>query len=76
MITKETKPRAELRDILMYEIRKSPECSQVISVVIKTTRRNLDCCNWYAEWILEDRRLKCPRAVEISKQLQAQFDLA
>jgi len=76
MITKETKPRAELRDILMYEIRKSPECSQVISVVIKTTRRNLDFCNWYAEWILEDRRVKCPLAIKITKKLQAQFDLA
>jgi len=76
MTTKETKPQTELREILMNEIRKYSECSQVISVVIKPTRRNLDCCNWYAEWILEDRRLKCPRAVEISKQLQAQFDLA
>jgi hypothetical protein len=78
--TKEMKPRIELMQILLSEIRKYPECSecdQVISVAIRQNRRASSDCNWYPEWIVSDgSRLKCSHALEITKQLQAQFDLA
>jgi hypothetical protein len=76
MTTKETKPRMELLKILMYEIRKYPECDHIISVAVRPSRRASDHCNWYAEWIVEDNQIKCPQALEITKQLQDQFDLA
>jgi hypothetical protein len=76
MTTKETITRMELLKILMYEIRKYPECDHIISVAIRQTRRAFDDCNWYAEWIVEDNQLKCPHALEITKYLQAQFDIA
>src|SRR5208282_1934651 len=68
--------RSRITKMLMCEIRKCPECSQVISVVIRQTRRKSDYCNWYAEWMLENRQLKCPLALKIAKQFQARFDLA
>jgi hypothetical protein len=78
--TKEMKPRIELMQILLSEIRKypeCPECDQVISVAIRQNRRASSDCNWYPEWIVSDgSRLKCSHALEITKQLQVQFDLA
>ena len=44
MTTKETKNVIEITKMLMCEIRKYPECSQVISVVIRQTRRKSDYC--------------------------------
>ena len=78
--TKETKPQNALMRVLMSEIRKYPECPEcdnVISVAVRQNRRASYHCNWYAEWIVIDGgQLKCPHALEITKQLQAQFDLA
>jgi len=80
MTTKEMKPRIELMQILLSEIRKYPECSecdQVISVAIRQNRRASSDCNWYPEWIVSDgSRPKCSHALEITKQLQAQYQLA
>jgi hypothetical protein len=78
--TKEIKPQIELVQMLLSEIRKYPECSEcdhVISVAIRQNRRASSDCNWYPEWIVIDgNRPKCSHALEITKQLQAQFDLA
>jgi hypothetical protein len=78
--TKETKPENELMQILMSEIYKyleCPECNHVIGVAIRQNRRASYDCNWYPEWIgIDGRRFKCSHALEITKQLQAQFDLA
>jgi hypothetical protein len=77
---KETKPENELMQILMSEIHKYPECHEcnyVIGVAIRQNRRASYDCNWYPEWIVIDgSQLECPHALEITKQLQAQFDLA
>jgi hypothetical protein len=77
---KETKPENELMQILMSEIHKYPECREcnhVISVAIRQNRRVSNDCNWYPEWIgLDGRRFKCFHPLEITKRLQAQFDLA
>jgi hypothetical protein len=78
--TKEKKSQNELVQVLLAEIRNYPECSEcnlVISVAVRQNRRASSQCNWYAEWIvIEGDQLKCPHAVEITKQLQARFDLA
>jgi hypothetical protein len=74
--TKETKFQNELMQILMSEIRKYPECDNIISVAIRQNRQASDYCNWHAEWIVEGDQVECPHALEITKQLQAQFDLA
>lgn len=78
--TKETRPQVALVRVLLSEIRKYPECPEcknVISVAVRQNRRALYHSNWYAEWIVTDgSQLKCPHALEITKQLQAQFDLA
>jgi hypothetical protein len=76
MTTKETKSSIELANMLMDEIRKYPECSQIISVVIRQNRRKICSCNWYAEWILPNKQLKFPLALKITKQFQSQFDLS
>jgi len=76
MTTKETKPHKELIEMLMSEIRKYPECNDIISVAVRQNRRALHNSNWYAEWIMIDDQMACPHALEITKQLQAQFDLA
>jgi hypothetical protein len=78
--TKETKSQNELVQALLAEIRnysECPKCNLVISVAVRQNRRASSQCNWYAEWIVSDGgQLKCPHALEITKQLQARFDLA
>jgi hypothetical protein len=78
--TKETKSKNELMQVLLAEIRnysECPKCNLVISVAVRQNRRASSECNWYAEWIvIEGGQLKCPHALEITKQLQARFDLA
>jgi hypothetical protein len=78
--TKETKSQNELVQALLAEIRnylECPKCNHVISVAVRQNRRASSQCNWYAEWIVIDGGLlKCPHALEITKQLQARFDLA
>jgi hypothetical protein len=78
--TKETKSQNELMQALLAEIRNYPECPNcnlVISVAVRQNRRASSQCNWYAEWIVIDGGLlKCPHALEITKQLQTRFDLA
>ena len=77
--TKETKSQNGLAQALLAEIRNYSECSAcnlVISVAVRQNRRASYDCNWYAEWIvIGGGQLKCPHALEITKQLQARFDL-
>lgn len=76
MTGKPTKTTAELTAMLMAEVRKHPECSNITSVgIARPARQSPHEPNWAAAWTVNGPKLAPPIAFEIERRLRRQFDL-
>jgi len=71
-MSKPTKSRGELEALIMAEIRKFPECNNVVSVAIT---RPTDS-TWDAAFVAEGNVAVCAKAFEIARVLSSRWDLA
>jgi hypothetical protein len=78
MATKEKKTGAELTAIIMQEIRKNADCSDITSVaIIKPAQQTAQHPNWGFAWTRNySSNLPPVIADGIARKLQNQFDLA
>ena len=72
MTTKQILTEAELKQQLMDEIRKHPECPQISDVAF--TRSTW--ANWDVAWVMQGPASAPAIAHEIVRQFQQQYDLA
>jgi hypothetical protein len=76
MIQKPKKTEAELRAIIMQEIRKHPQFGSIQDVAIdRPIQKNPHDPNWGFAWIVDGPPLRPAGADEIVRHLQNQLDL-
>jgi hypothetical protein len=76
MTEKQKKTEAELKAIIMQEIRKHPICRNILDVAIVPPERPSSYLpNWSASWVMDGAAPWPPAADEIVQKLQRQFDL-
>jgi hypothetical protein len=72
---KEKKTHADLIALLLWELRKHPECDHVVRVVIIQPVPSAPH-DWDVAWTVGGNQILCPAALRIASELQAKFDLA
>jgi hypothetical protein len=72
MNTKQTRTEAELKVLLMDEVRRYPECDHITSVAITRPPDH----NWDVAWGCNGPKAAPAIAYEIARRLAGQFDLA
>lgn len=78
MATKEKKTGAELTAMIMQEIRKHSDCTDITNVaIIRPAQQSAPHPNWGVAWTRNySSNLRPVMADEIARKLQNQFDLA
>ena len=78
MVAKEKRTGAELTAIIMQEVRKHSECSDITHVaIIRPAQHGPDDLHWRFAWTRDySSNLAPAMANEIAHKLQNQFDLA
>jgi hypothetical protein len=66
------KTEAELKALVMQEIRKYPECRNIQDVLIE---RQQSAPNWRCSWVMDGGAPRPARALEIERMLQGKYEL-
>ena len=77
MMPKPMKTERELQALVMKEVRKRPECSNIQGVaIIRPAQLAAHLPNWGVSWLLNGPGLAPLVATEIAQTLRNEFDLA
>lgn len=65
---------AELRDLVIAQLRMHRDCDHVADVIIEPIPNARP--NWKCSWVMADNRLRPAKAEELAEQIRHTFDLA
>jgi hypothetical protein len=75
MNAKEKKSARELRSMVLYKVRQQRDCNNILDIAIyRPVQLSENYTNWDAAFTMDGHRLAPEPALQLVRQLQAQFE--